>query len=151
VTFDLILHLVSRFVHIASVILLLGGTVYARQVLVPTLNTLPEDIRSAAATRSQSRFRTTLYVLLFLIVASGLYNFLSYSGPEHSQAYHIWFGIKVLLVAHLVSASILWAISPYGDVAVGGSAKRRLLSIGISGMLIVLISAYLRSLSQRGL
>ncbi len=148
---DFLLHLLFRFIHISSVILFLGGVFYARQVLVPVLNTLPEDVRMQSAAGSQIRYRTILYVLLVLIVVSGLYNFLSYAGPKHGQAYQIWFGIKMLLVAHILAASVLWATSPYGDVSVAGKSKRRLLGITISGLLAVLISAYLRSLTLSGL
>ena len=146
---DVFVHVLFRFVHIASVILLLGGVIYARQALVPTLNTLPEDIRKRAATDVQERYRTTLFVLLILIVGSGLYNFVT--GPKHGHTYQIWFGIKMLLVAHIVAAAILWATSPYGDVTVDGRSKQRLLSIAVSGLIVVFISAYLRSLTQRGL
>lgn len=151
VTADLILHLIFRFIHIACVILFLGGVFYARQVLVPTLNALPESARAEAAVRAQAQFRTTLFILLALIIASGLYNFFSYTGPAHSERYQIWFGIKMLLVAHILSAAILWVTSRYGDVNVSGKPKRRLLGIAVSGLIVVFISAYLRSLSLRGL
>lgn len=145
---DLLLHTVSRFVHIISVIFLLGGVVYSRQVLVPVLNAVPENVRMQSAAGSQLRFRGTLYTLLALIVVSGLYNF--FAGPKHGQDYQIWFGIKMLLVAHIVASSILWATSPYGDVTIAGKSKRRLLSTAISGIIVVAISAYLRSLTLRG-
>ena len=148
---DLVLHILFRYLHITAVILFLGGVVYARQVLSPILSGLPEDLRMQAAAGAQLRYRTTLYTLLGLIVVSGLYNFLSYEGPKHGPTYQIWFGIKILLVAHILTSAILWATSPYGDVTVGGKSKRRLAGIGISGLIVVLISAYLRSLSQRGL
>lgn len=148
---DLVLHILFRYLHISAVILFLGGVVYARQVLSPILGGLPEDLRMQAAAGAQLRYRATLYTLLGLIVVSGLYNFLSYDGPKHGQTYQIWFGIKILLVAHILTSAILWATSPYGDVTVGGKSKRRLAGIGISGLIVVLISAYLRSLSQRGL
>lgn len=86
-----------------------------------------------------------------LIVLSGLYNFLSYSGPKHTSSYHMWFGIKILLVLHVLTTAILWGTSPYSGETSLGKSNRRLLSMVISGFLIVFISAYLRSLSQRGL
>jgi uncharacterized membrane protein len=149
VTPDLLYHLLFRFIHISSVIAFLGGAIYARQVLVPTLNFLAEDVRVEASRRAQKRYRNTLFTLLILIVGSGFYNLLG--GPKHSYNYQVWFGIKMLLVAHIISAAILWATSPYGDVKVGGKSKRRLVSIAISGLIVVFISTYLRSLTQRGL
>jgi uncharacterized membrane protein len=149
VTPDFFYHLLFRFIHISSVIAFLGGIVYARQVLVPTLNSLPEDIRLETAGRAEKKYRNTLFTLLVLIVGSGFYNLLG--GPKHSYAYQMWFGVKMLLVAHIISAAILWATSPYGDVTVAGKSKHRLVSIAISGLIVVFISAYLRSLTQRGL
>lgn len=148
---DLVLHILFRYLHVSAVILFLGGVVYARQVLSPVLSVLPEDLRMQAAAGAQLRYRATLYTLLGVIVASGLYNFLTYEGPKHGQTYEIWFGIKMLLVAHILASAILWATSPYGEVQVAGKSKRRLGSIAISGFIVVLISAYLRSLSLRGL
>lgn len=138
-----------RFIHIGSVVLLLGGMVYAKMVLVPTLNSLPEDLRSPAASRAQVTYRSVLYALLVLIVGSGIYNLLS--GPKHSYEYQIWFGVKMLLAAHFIATAILWVTSPYGDVSVARKSKHRLLSASISGLAIVLVAAYLRSLTQRGL
>ena len=116
---------------------------------MPVLNSLPEDLRMQSAAGAQLRYRRILFVLLALIVGSGLFNFLA--GPKHGETYQIWFGIKMLFVAHILSAAILWASSPYGDVKIAGTSKRRLLSVAISGIIVVFISAWLRSLSQRGL
>jgi hypothetical protein len=149
VTPDILLHIVSRFIHISSVVILIGGLFYARQVLLPVLNALPDELRGEAAAVTQQRFRNPLFVLLALIVGSGLYNFLT--GPHHGTAYQAWFGVKMLLVLHIAAAAILWATSPYGDVATAGKSKRRLLGLLISGLLVIAISAYLRSLTLRGL
>ncbi|MGI9074869.1 MAG: hypothetical protein ACR2JB_26935 [Bryobacteraceae bacterium] len=146
---NLVYHVLFRFIHISSAIALLGGIVYARQIPVPTLNALPEEVRLDAAGRAQKKYRSTLFTLLVLIVGSSFYNLLG--GPKHAYAYQMWFGIKMLLVAHIFSAAILWVTSPYGDVRVGGKSKHRLVSIAVSGLMVVLISAYLRSLAQQGL
>ena len=112
-------------------ILLLGGIAYARAI---------SDERA-------QRFKTVLYTLLTLIVVSGFYNYFTYSGPRHTSAYQMWFGIKFLLVLHVLATAILWATSSYSPI----KSNRRLLSMAISGFVIVFISNYLRSLTQRGL
>src|SRR5947209_18076400 len=125
VTFDILLHVISRFIHISSVVILVGGLFYARQVLTPVLSALPEDLREEAATETQRRFRNPLFALLALIVGSGLYNF--FTGPHHGKEYQMWFGIKMLLVAHIAAAAILWAVSAHGDIEMRGKRSRRLL------------------------
>ena len=139
--------IVPRFIHILCAILLLGGAFYARYVLTPVLNVLPDDKRMQAAAGAQLRFRYVLFTLVALSLLSGLYNFLR---VPHSRLYHIAFGIKMLFVLHIYATTILWATSPYGDVVVAGKGKRRALSIVIAGIIVVLISAYLRSLSMPG-
>lgn len=150
-TADILLHLLARFLHVGSVIVLLGGIFYARQVLVPTLNRLPEPERLAAAAFSQAQFKRTLWTLLAVTFVAGFYNFYSYSGPKHSSTYHMWFGIKMLLVLHILATAILWSTASQSSELVRTRSTRRLLSLIISGFVVVFISAYLRSLSQRGL
>jgi uncharacterized membrane protein len=144
VTADLLLHLLARFLHISSAIVLLGGIFYARQVMVPVVNEYAGGSRAASYTASLRRFQGALYGALGLLVVSGLYNLLT--GPKHTRDYHTWFGIKMLLVLHVLATAILWSTSPGSE-----RSSRRLLSLTISGFLVVLISSYLRSLSQRGL
>ena len=145
-TSEFLLPVVMRFIHIGSVILFLGGTVYARQVLAPLLASLPEATRGSSANAARTRYRGTLFTLLGLILLSGLYNLLV-AAPKHTTTWQIWFGIKMLLVLHVFATAILWATSPYN----AAKSDRRLLGIAISGLLIVFISAYLRWLSQHGL
>ena len=115
---DTTLHLAMRWLHLASVIVLIGGIFYAR--FVGELDT---------------RFKPMAYTAIGGILASGLYNFLSKTSyPEH---YHMWFGIKVLLALHVFAATILYR----------GGKRRALTGIVISGAAIVAISAYLRWIS----
>ena len=138
-----------RFLHVGSAVLLVGGVFYARQVLVPVLNLLPEDSRMPSAAGAQLRFRAILWILLVLLVASGTYQLLT--GPPHTAAYHAWFGVKMLLVAHVLATAILWGTSAYGDVNIAGKSKRRLASMAISGIIVIAISSWLRSMTFRGL
>jgi hypothetical protein len=104
--------------HIASVVVLLGGVFYAR---------------FAAGDLAQG-FRPMAYAAIGGILISGTYNFLSkQSFPPH---YHMWFGIKILLVLHIFAATILYR-----------GKTRALTGIVISGAIVIAISAWLRFLS----
>lgn len=136
-----------RFLHIGSAVGLVGGALYARFAGTPALNAVPEPARAQAAQTAQTKFRGILFALMFLVVASGLYNGFGPGAPHHTSTWQMWFGIKMLLVLHFLSAGILWATSPYGDVTIEGKGKHRLTGLVISGFLIILIGNYLRYLT----
>jgi hypothetical protein len=115
---DAALPIAMRWLHLASVIVLLGGVFYARVVA--------GDLAPG--------FKPLAYVAIGGILVSGLYNFLSKTGL--STNYQVWFGIKMLLALHVFATTILYR------------GKRRLLTgIVIAGAVIVAISGYLRWIS----
>jgi uncharacterized membrane protein len=140
-----------RFFHIGSAVGLVGGVLYAKLAATPAINLLPEAERAIAAQTVQRKFRGILFALILLIVVSGLYNGFGPGAPHHTSAWQMWFGIKMLFALHFLTAGVLWAASPYGDAAVEGKGKRRLLSLAISGFIIILIGNYLRYLSLHNL
>lgn len=142
---------IVRFLHIGSVVGLVGGALYARLAVVPALNMLPPAEREQPARTAQAKYRGTLFTLLVLVVASGLYNGFGPGAPVHGRQWQMWFGIKMLFVLHLLATAVLWAVSPYGDIAVDGTGKRRLLSLVISGFITILIGDYLRYLTSHSL
>jgi len=116
---DAVVPVSMRWLHIASVVVLIGGVFYARVVA-----------GDMAAT-----FRPAAYWAIGGILVSGLYNFLNKSSiPPH---YHMWLGIKVLLALHVFAVTILYR----------GKKLRSLTGIVISGACIVAISGYLRWIS----
>ena len=117
---DAALPLAMRWLHIASVVILLGGVFYARFV---------EGVMSA-------RFKPWAYAAIGGILISGTYNFLSKSTfPPH---YHAWFGIKVLLALHVFAIVVMYNPERH-------RMKPRLLTgVAITGALILACSAYLR-------
>jgi len=140
--FRTVLALVMRWTHVISVIALLGGFVYARLVLAPALASLPGAERRAFGDRAAARFRPLLITVVFTILGSGLYNYLTKS--SYPPGYHMWMGIKLLLVLHVLATALLYA-GAGGDEA---KRNRRATGIIISGMAIVLISGWLRYLSS---
>ena len=108
-----------RWLHIASVIILLGGVFYAR----------------VAIGEMAASFKPVAYTAIGGILVSGLYNFLK--KPSYPPHYQMWFGIKMLLVLHLFAATVMYR----------QGKQRTLTGIVISGALIVAISAFLRWIS----
>ena len=115
---DVILPLAMRWLHIASIAVLLGGVFYAR----------------FAVGDLQEGFKPLAYGAIGGILISGTYNFLS--KPAYPPHYHMWFGIKILLVLHIFAATILYR-----------GKTRALTGIVISGAIVIAISGVLRWLS----
>ncbi len=115
---DAVLSVSMRWLHIASIVVLLGGVFYAR----------------FAVGDLQQGFKPLAYGAIGGILISGTYNFLSkQSFPPH---YHMWFGIKILLVLHIFAATILYR-----------GKTRALTGIVFSGAIVIAISGWLRWLS----
>jgi FtsH-binding integral membrane protein len=135
------LGIAMRWVHIASVVTLLGGFIFARFALAPALASLPENDRNRLSSKVAQSFRGLLYTVIAAILVSGLYNYLSKA--TRPPGYDMWIGIKFLLVLHVFAVSLLYAFQNTDEA----KRSRRALGIAISGLVIVLISGYLRWIS----
>src|SRR5258705_13388473 len=104
-----------RWLHIFSVVILVGAFFYTwstRRVIA-------------------SSFRMALYLALLGILASGTYNYLTKASyPPH---YHMWIGIKFLLVLHVFAVTVL------ANLGVPDPAKfqRRAMGVVISAAVII--------------
>jgi hypothetical protein len=134
-----ILTAVMRWVHLSSVVTLIGGIFYARFVLTPAGLSLPPDARSTLDEGTSIGFRPVVFAAITGLVLSGIYNFLA--KPGHSVLYHVLFGVKMLLALHVFSIAIL-ATAPKNP-----RRARQLFGAAISGLTIVLISAYLKGIN----
>lgn len=141
VTPGAVLAVFMRFLHMSSVVALIGGFIYARLAVWPALACFGAAESPALIEAMAARFRGMLYVLLGTTLLSGLYNYLSKSAyPPH---YHMLIGIKFLFVLHIFAVAVLYSL-PNADPA---KRKRWLTGIAISGLIIIAISADLRWLS----
>jgi hypothetical protein len=130
-----------RWIHIASVVALIGGFIYARFVQAPALASLPADDREVAGSKAATSFRPLLLTVLVTALGSGMYNYATKG--TYPPGYHMWMGIKLLFVLHIYASAILYSLRP------GTEAKRNRtgLSIAISGLVAIAIADYLRYLS----
>jgi hypothetical protein len=78
------------------------------------------------------------------LLGSGLYNF--FTKPSYPPAYHMWFGIKMLLVLHVFGVGFLLGMPP-GSPEKEARRPRLMTGVVISGFCIILISGYLRWIS----
>jgi hypothetical protein len=117
---DAALPLLMRWLHIASVVVLLGGVFYARVV--------SGDLAK--------NFKPIAFGAIGGLLLSGIYNFMN--KPSFPPHYQMWFGIKMLLALHVFAAVILYR----------EGKRRSLTGIVISGAVILFIAAYLRWISQ---
>jgi putative copper export protein len=125
-----------RWLHISSMATLVGGLIYARLAMTPACQELTLDGRDAIGERAAAAFRPLVFTAIIGLLLSGLYNVLV--TPGHSTRYHMLLGVKLLLVAH-VFASVLLAVQPKRE-----RRPRLMMSAFVSGLLVILISAYLR-------
>ena len=134
-----ILTALMRWVHISSVVTLIGGIIYARFVAIPSAGSLSPDARTAFDEGAARHFRPLVFAAMTGLVISGLFNYLS--KPGHSVLYSSLFGVKILLVLHVFSVAIL-ATAPRNP-----RRSRQLFGAAVSGLTIVLISAYLKGIA----
>jgi hypothetical protein len=136
-----LLAVLMRWIHIASVVTLIGGFIFARYALAPALVSLPEAERSIIGKRVVAAFRPLLYTVLVTILGSGLYNYLT--KPTYPPHYHMWIGIKFLFVLHIFAVAFLYARRDVDEA----KRNRWLTGMAFSGLIVVAISAYLRWIS----
>jgi uncharacterized membrane protein len=140
---SVVLGVCMRWIHIASVVALIGGFIYARFVLAPALASLPTAERELVGSKSVDSFRPLLIAVLITALGSGAYNYATKS--SYPPTYHMWMGIKLLLVLHITASAILYSVRQSHEA----KRKRTELSIVISGLIVIGIADYLRYLSIR--
>ena len=130
------LGIIMRWLHIASVATLIGGMIYGWLVMVPAGGVLPAEAREALAGRTAALFRPLVYGAIAALLITGAYNLAT--NPGHHVRYYILLCLKLLLVLHVFAVGIVL-------VTKNPAHRGRLLAGGaMSGLLIILISAYLR-------
>ncbi|HTQ58404.1 MAG TPA: hypothetical protein VMI94_28275 [Bryobacteraceae bacterium] len=130
------LGILMRWLHIASVATLIGGMLYGWLVLVPATSVLAEDARKALTGRAALLYRPLVFGAIAALLVSGGYNLAT--NPGHHTIYYLLLSAKLLLVAHVFSVGIVL-------VTRNPEHRGRLLAgSAISGLIIILISAYLR-------
>jgi|SRR5215471_2518650 len=134
------LNVIMRWLHITSVVVLIGGVLYARLMVAPVLEGLPAAEQDTLGDAMAARFRLLLYLTVLFLLASGIYNLFMNLG--RGPVYQVLLGVKMLLALHVFAVGFL-IVKPKNP-----KRARQLTGIVISGVAIIAISAVLRQLHQ---
>lgn len=147
---DFGLAVVSRFVHVATAIVLVGGAAFLRLILMPAADsTLTPEAHGQLRTGLLSRWRLFVHMGIALLLLSGLYNYwriaqtISASGVKDS-AYHAILGTKMILafVIFFLASVLIGRSDKFATWR--AHSKRWLVLYLILAAVIVAMSSYLR-------
>ena len=125
---EVVLGVLIRATHLLCITLLAGSAIYSWLTDTPIARALKGPILAACA----------------LVIVSGGYTLMTKTVTP--AGYHMWFGIKMLVVMHILAVHFLLAIQDMPD------AKRVRLAKGVamSSMVAILLSAILRAKTLGG-
>ncbi len=105
-----ILPLISRWAHVGTAILLIGGTAFFRLAVIPAL----QGDNAELLGRIRQNWKKFVHFGVLVFLASGIYNFLQ-AIPQHKGdgLYHALVGVKMLLAMFVFFlASVLVGSKP---------------------------------------
>ena len=147
-----IVDILSRILHVGTAIVLAGGSVFLRYVVMPAAGPLPEAEHDEFRSRLIGRWKRVVHIGVTLLLVTGFYNYYRGIGAhEGDSLYHALIGTKMLLA---------FAVFFIAAALVGRSAKLegmrtqrgKWLTIAILLVaIIVSISGFLKIRSTKGL
>jgi hypothetical protein len=93
-----LVNFLSRWLHVSTAIVLVGGTVFIRFVLTPNAEQLPPAEHDRLRDLVTANWRKFVRAGIVLFLVTGFYNYLVVALPQHQhdKRYHMLMGIKIL-------------------------------------------------------
>lgn len=144
-----------QWIHVGSVVLMIGGFFFFRVVLLPIANRSTDP--AALITSALRRFSGVVWTALLTILISGLYNFITFFRAARADAavalgssdyslYIFVLGIKLFIVFLIFTLAIALTF-PYPVFGVYQKKPAPWLNLTvILGLIVIFLSAYLRRL-----
>ncbi len=138
----------SRIVHVGTAIVLVGGSIFLRFVLMPAASSLPDQEHDALRERLRRRWKLFVHVGVTLLLVTGLYNYFVVTRSLHKgdghALYHALLGTKMLLALVLFFlASVMVGRAKVFERLRAGS-RTTLLIMVILALIVVSISGYVK-------
>ena len=140
----------SRFVHIAMAIALVGGSLFTWAVLLPASRGLSDEAQAALSGQIVQRWKRWVHAGILLFLVSGLYNYVR-AMPTHQGdgLYHALLGTKMLLAlgVFFIASALVGRSGAFAQLR---AQRRRWLGILlVLATAIVLISSFVKVRSGR--
>ena len=144
-----------QWIHVGSVVLLIGGFFFLRAVLLPIANRSSDP--AALISSALRRFSGIVWTALLTVLISGLYNFITFFRTARADAsinpiasdyslYIFVLGIKFFIV-FLIFTLAIFLTFPYPVFEVYQKRPAPWLNLTvILGLIVIFLSAYLRRL-----
>lgn len=142
-----------QWLHVGSVVLMIGGFFFFRVILMPIANRFPEP--TAVITAALRRFSGIVWCALLTVLISGLYNFITFFRAARGGAaaempyfslYILVIGIKLFIVFLIYTLAIMLTFPyPVFDIFQKKPAPWLNLTV-ILGFIVIFLSAFLRRL-----
>ncbi len=138
---DLILAVISRWVHVATAIVLVGGTAFFRLAVIPAL----EGDSSDLVKRIRERWKKVVHAGIGLFILSGAYNYMLMI-PLHKgdKLYHPLVGTKMLLAFFVFFIASALVGSKPGTQKFRDNAKKWTGGMLLVAAVIVAISSFVK-------
>ena len=143
-----------QWLHVGSVVLMIGGFFFYRVILIPATKALPHSQQSQLAQSISQRFRPVVWLTLITVLVSGVYNFISFLrvarfrnaleiSPDYSL-YILILAIKFFIVFLIFTLAIVLTF-PYPVFAPFQRHPSRWLNLTlILGLIVIFLSTFLR-------
>lgn len=144
---DNLIPFLSRWIHIVTAIVLVGGTIFLRFVLAPAAAQLSQPDHDKLRELVMNKWKKFVHGGIALFFISGFYNFIAVQVPKHrgDGLYHALIGTKILLAfAIFFIASALVGRSRSFE-GMRKNAKAWQLLIVVLALVIVGISSYAKT------
>ena len=145
-----------QWLHVGSVVLMIGGFFFLRVILLPATKVLADQQQSQLTESAFRRFRTVVWSALITILVSGIYNFVTFfrsainqaqivleTPPDHS-IYILILGTKLFVVFLIFTLGVVLTF-PYPVFAPFQKRPAPWLNVAIIlGLIVIFLSTFLR-------
>jgi len=135
----------SRWLHVGLAIVLLGGSVFMRFVLIPAAEQLPESEHAALRERVLARWRKLVMIGIGILLLSGFFNYFRQMAPHKGDGlYHALMGIKILLALAVFFLASALAGRSAAFESLRQERKKWLLITILLGFAVVALGGFLK-------